>query len=85
MNAVERWFVNKNVLKTRAVVKAGGLVEVRAPELPTGVVVEVIVIVDTASPDPPALVSLLGAARGGFATVEDANAFLRNERDAWES
>ncbi|HPD15680.1 MAG TPA: type II toxin-antitoxin system prevent-host-death family antitoxin [Planctomycetota bacterium] len=33
----------------------------------------------------PALTSLIGSTRGQFASPEEADAYLRRERDAWES
>mgnify|MGYP006305619349 CR=1 FL=1 len=33
----------------------------------------------------PSLLSVLGTGRGGFATPAEADAFIRAERDAWNS
>ena len=74
-----------NAIRTREVVGPGGVIEVRAPELPAGATVEVIVIVDASAAQLVSLVGLIGAARGGLATPEEADAFIRQERDAWES
>lgn len=67
-------------------IQPGGLVEVRAPELREGATADVIVLVDTETqPVPRSLSSFIGAARGGFDTPQEADTFVRRERDAWTS
>ena len=75
-------------LRRKIVVEPGGVVRVAWPELTAGREADVIVIID----DPPedeepgrGLASFIGAASGGFATPEEADAFLSAERDAWDS
>lgn len=75
-----------NGLKQKAIVKPGGLVEIRSPELPDGATVEAIVLLESISDElGPSLSSLIGAAKGSFATPEEVDRFIRQERDAWES
>ncbi|MGK7903295.1 MAG: hypothetical protein AB4352_18180 [Hormoscilla sp.] len=75
-----------NGLKQKAIVKPGGLVEIRSPELPDGATVEVIVLLESLSDElAPSLSSLIGSAKGCFATPEEVDRFIRQERDAWES
>ncbi|MDZ7964729.1 MAG: hypothetical protein RM368_07090 [Nostoc sp. DedSLP03] len=74
-----------NGLKQKAIVKPGGIVEICSPELPAGATVEVIVLLES----PPEysekpLTSFLGSAKGNFATPEEVDKFIRQERDAWE-
>ncbi|MEH1904683.1 MAG: hypothetical protein V7L04_25585 [Nostoc sp.] len=74
-----------NGLRQQAIVKPGGVVEISSPELPAGVTVEVIVLIES----PPKysekpLTSFIGSARGSFATTEEVDNFIRQERDAWE-
>jgi hypothetical protein len=71
-------------IKEYVVVKAGDLIEIRRPELPTGTAAEVIVMVDDGLSASPSLSSLLGRASSGYASGEEADAFIRRERDAWE-
>ncbi|NDJ22720.1 hypothetical protein GS682_13965 [Nostoc sp. B(2019)] len=75
-----------NGLRQKAIVKPGGVVEICFPELPAGATVEVIVLMESPlkqSEQP--LTSFLGSARGSFATPEEVDKFIRQERDAWES
>jgi hypothetical protein len=64
-------------------VLAGGRIEIQSDELPVGAEAEVIVVIDA-----PArrrnLVDFIGAGRGCFATPEEVDAFIRQERDRWE-
>ncbi|QMS88412.1 hypothetical protein HUN01_12710 [Nostoc edaphicum CCNP1411] len=74
-----------NGLRQQAIVKPGGIVEICSPELPAGATVEVIVLLES----PPEhskkpLTSFLGSAKGSFATPEEVDKFIRQERDAWE-
>lgn len=71
-------------IKEHVVVKAGGLIEILRPELPAGTAAEVIVMVDDGLSPLPPLTSLLGKAKSGYASGDDADAFIRKERDAWE-
>ena len=73
-----------NGLRQKAIVKPGGVVEICSPELPAGATVEVIVLIE-----PPAkhsekpLTSFIGSVRSSFATPEEVDNFIRQERDAW--
>lgn len=72
-------------IKQKAIVKPGGIVEIRSPELPPGAVVDVIVIIETSPSKQQSLTSLIGTARGSFATPQEADNFISRERDAWSS
>lgn len=74
-------------IKQQTIVKPGGVVELTSPELPEGAIVEVIVLVQAtgeAAKELPPLTSFIGAAPGNFATPEEADQFIRQERDAWD-
>ena len=75
-------------VRVRGIVQAGGVLEVHLPEFPpAGTETEVLVIYDPqsqASVPPRPFTSLQGAAKGIFATPEDADRFISEERDAWE-
>lgn len=63
-----------NGLRKKAIVKPGGVVEIYSPELPTGVTVEVIVLLES----PPKhfekpLTSFIGSAKGNFPTTEEVD------------
>jgi len=72
-------------IKQHVIVQADGVIEVHAPELKAGMHTEVIIL------EAPGLAlaerslgSFIGTGHGSFATAEQADAFLRAERDAWE-
>ena len=65
------------------IVKPGGKIDIRDPQLPDGAVAEVIVLLTETPGEALSLASLIGAARGSFATPEDVDEFLNRERDSW--
>ena len=70
-----------------AIVRPGGVVEIRDPTLPEGRTVQVTVSLEEfQEPEEKrgGLMRFLGAAPGLYATPEEADAFIRAERDAWE-
>ncbi len=73
-----------NALRLRVLIKPGGVIELCAPELPEGVMADVIVIPEQ-PPSERALASYIGIGKGAFSSPEEADAFLRQERDAWDS
>ena len=76
----------ENALRQRVTVQAGGRIEIRSPELTEGALAEVIVLTDIANAAAKTLLSsCLGMARGGFRTPGDVDAFIRQERDSWDS
>ena len=72
----------------QVVVKKGGRVEVRSPDLKPGTVAEVIIL-EPSSPSaeataaPSRLSALIGSCKGMFSSPQEADAFLDQERDAW--
>jgi len=77
-----------NAIKQQTIVKPGGIIELTSPELPEGAIVEVIVLFQGSSElgkeRVRSLTSLIGSAPGSFATPEEADQFIRQERDAWD-
>ena len=75
-----------NGLRQKVVVQPGGVVEVRSPELPDGETVEVIVLLESqAKPLLQGLSRFIGTAPGNFATPEEVDQFIRQERESWDS
>lgn len=65
-------------------IKRGKTIELaEAIDIPDGTEVILEIIVDSAESE--TLTSFIGAAKGSFATPEEADRFIRQERDAWES
>ncbi|HSZ59708.1 MAG TPA: hypothetical protein VK797_28955 [Tepidisphaeraceae bacterium] len=71
-------------LKQLVTVKPGGVVEVRSDELKAGTTAEVIVLVESASEPARSLSSFIGSGKGCFTDVQEVDAFIRGERDAWD-
>ena len=77
-----------HAIKKQVTIKPGGVVEFQHPDLPAGAVVEVIVLVELVekpADEPPSLTSLIGSTKGLFGSAEEADAYLRQERDSWDS
>ena len=70
-------------VRERVVVRNEGILEIRHPELPEGAEAEVIILLEPRQDIPP-LGSFIGQGKGCFSSVEEVDAFLRSEREAWE-
>jgi hypothetical protein len=66
------------------IVKTGGVIEIRRPELREGMAVEVTIVqrVDETAPLP--MSSFIGKITPSFSSAQEAVDVLRTERDAWE-
>jgi len=73
-----------HAVRKKVKVKPGGVVEVRSPELIPGSTVEVIVLQERTTGKGSGLVDLIGAGRGIYSTEDEADAFIRKERDSWD-
>ncbi|MCI0489352.1 MAG: hypothetical protein L0229_22395 [Blastocatellia bacterium] len=73
----------EQVLRKTVIIQPGGHIEIRSDELPAGAEAEVIVIV-RAGEQPPSYASLFGSGRGSYTTPQEADDFIRRERDSWE-
>ncbi len=69
-------------IRQRVTIQPGGRVEIIAPELTAGNEAEVIILEEQA---PPArrLADLIGSGKGAFSSPQEADNFIRRERDAW--
>lgn len=70
-------------IRERVTIQPGGTIEIHRPELPTGAVAEVTIVVQQPQEEVPSLASLIGSARGLYGTR--AEAYLERERGSWES
>jgi hypothetical protein len=75
-----------SAIRQHVKVQAGGLIEIRSPELSAGSDAEVIILVEKgeAMPSSSGLSQFIGAAKGIYASAEEADQFIRSERDSWE-
>lgn len=71
-------------IRQRVTVQPGGVIELRSPELPPGSQADVIVLLETSPGPEQPLASFIGAGKGGFSSVQEVDAFIRAERDAWD-
>ncbi len=79
--------VVQNALRVKTTVLAGGRIEIAVPQLEAGEAVELIVL--PAQPQPAAqrsVLDILNEAKGHriFKTMEDVEAYLREERESWD-
>jgi hypothetical protein len=77
-------------IKQQVKVGAGRQIFIERPELRAGTEAKVIIMVEERpeprqAEDPPPLASFLGSGKGCFSSAEESDAFLRAERDAWDS
>lgn len=71
-------------IKESVTVKPGGIIEICHPDFPVGVIAEVTVKFNTSDIPRVPITSLFGKVKGCFNNCEEADAFLRAERDSWE-
>jgi len=74
----------EQALRQRVVIQPGGKIELQSPDLPAGLEAEVIVLVPPQQRRTRSLTDFIGAAKGTYASPEEADAFIRAERNAWE-
>lgn len=77
----------QSALKLTSIVQRGGRVEISSPHLPPGQTVDVIVVLPPATADARRSVTeVLALAPGhlAFQNAEAVDAYVREERDAWE-
>jgi hypothetical protein len=74
-------------IQLRTTVLPGNRVEVSAPELPEGRGATVLILLDDPSPPKRRLSDVLGQYAGGqlFRSAEEVDAYLRAERESWDS
>lgn len=74
-------------LRSTTLVQPGGRVEVVHEQLPAGAAVDVIVLLQSPTAGAaPSISEILAKAPGNlaFQTAEEVDAYVRQERDAWE-
>lgn len=73
-----------HAIRQHVVVEQDGRIEICDPKLKVGTHAEVIVLEEVSRQGKGSLAHLIGAAKGALATPEEADAFIRQERDSWE-
>ncbi len=76
----------KNTFKEQTVVKDGGAIEIQNPHLPKGALAEVTIVLSSVneSNSSSPLSQFFGKVKNGFTSAEEADAFIRSERDSWD-
>lgn len=69
-------------IREHVIIGAGGVVEIRRPDLPVGAEAEVHIVVEDSAAEIAPLASFIGKGSGCYATAAEADSFLRAERDA---
>jgi hypothetical protein len=72
-------------IRQQVTVQAGGRVEIPVSDLPAGARAEVVVTLKPSAEPRQSLHDMIGQARGCYPTPQDADRFIRQERDSWES
>lgn len=71
-------------IRQEITVEKDSIIEIHSPILKSGDHVEVIILVEAnLSLHCQSLSSLLGRGKGSFKSSEEADTFIRNERDGW--
>jgi hypothetical protein len=71
-------------IRQEVIVQPGGRIEFVAPELTPGARAEVIVLEEAPESRKRPFRSFHGTGKGCYATPEEADAFIRRERDRWD-
>ncbi len=75
----------KEIFFSKVTIQPGGVVRIESPDLPAGAKARVVVFVHDAESEPPPLASLVGRSKPCFRSAAEVDAFMRQERDAWDS
>lgn len=78
--------IMQTALRMTALVQPGGKIELTDRDLPEGLSVEVIVLLPPSAVPRRSILDVLAEAPGhlAFQTADEVDAYLREERDAWE-
>ncbi len=79
----KEWIVSE-AIQQDVTVEQTGVIVIRSPRLSPGARARVTVVIDDGgSSRPKSLKSLIGSGHGCFDTPDEADEFLRRERDTW--
>jgi hypothetical protein len=73
-----------HAVRHHVTVQEDGLIQVHVPEFKAGTIAEVIILESSEQVGKRAIAGFIGKGRGCYATAEEADAFIRNERFLWE-
>ena len=73
-----------HAIRQHVTVQPDGLIQIHVPEFKAGTIAEVIILESSEHVGKSAIASFIGKGQGCFATAQEADAFIRNERLSWE-
>jgi len=73
-----------HAIRQHVTVQPDGLIQIHVPEFKAGTIAEVIILASSEHVGKRAIASFIGKGQGCFATAQDADTFIRNERLSWE-
>ncbi|WP_211531542.1 hypothetical protein [Methanocalculus chunghsingensis] len=65
-------------------IESDGLIQIYVPEFESGTIADVIVLAQSDTRKKRSFTSIIGKGQGCFARAEEANAFIRKERESWD-
>ena len=74
----------QQAIKKAVTILPGGRIELQAPELKAGMLAEVVILLPGNAGKGRSLSSIIGQGKGAYSTPEEADKFIRKERDEWE-
>ena len=75
----------KEAYSEEVTIQPGGVVRIENPDLPEGAKARVVILVEQPDSEPPPLATLVGRSRPAFRSAAEVDAFVRHERNAWDS
>jgi len=73
-----------HAVRQHVTVQPDGIIQIHVPEFKAGTIAEVIVLESSEHIGKRAIASFIGKGQGCFATAQEADAFIRNERLSWK-
>jgi len=73
-----------HAVRQHVTVQPDGIIQIHVPEFKAGTIAEVIILESSEHVGKRAIASFIGKGQGCFATAQEADAFIRNERLSWK-
>jgi len=73
-----------HAVRQHVTVQPDGIIQIHVPEFKAGTIAEVIILESCEHIGKRAIASFIGKGQGCFATAQEADAFIRNERLSWK-
>ena len=73
-----------HAVRQHVTVQPDGIIQIHMPEFKAGTIAEVIIMESSEHVGKRAIASFIGKGQGCFATAQEADAFIRNERLSWK-